>query len=256
VRLPWRSIDDDGETRGRLLGRLLGVHELQGVGMAIALWRAAVEFSRDGDFAGEVPSPEFIAAACSWPTEDAKRLVAALQQVGLIATHPALRVRGLDRYRRTWEKNQNFHRNSAKSRPRVPSTGAKPAKDGAKDEDEDEDEVTTLPAPTQIWPQPPKPKRQPKPSAAQEFFGWLTATRSSKTQLSDSSPSPRAINGIFGKALTEVGRHQLEQRYLAYLNDPDWGTKTPPWPWEGFVKRWRWLQPAAAQRNQPLEHLG
>lgn len=93
-----------------------------------------------------------------------------------------------------------------------------------------------------IEPSPPK-KRERRPSAGEEFFGWLTATRGKKTPLSESNPGPRCLNTVFGKALTEVGRPELERRYLAYLNDPDWGSKSPPWPWEGFAKRWRWLHP-------------
>ena len=62
MRLSWISVDSDGQMCGRLLGRLLGIPELQGVGMAISLWQNAVEMCRDGDFSGEVPSVEFIAA--------------------------------------------------------------------------------------------------------------------------------------------------------------------------------------------------
>lgn len=250
--MPWRSIDDDGETRGRLLGRLLGVHELHGVGIAIALWHWAVEMSRDGDFSGEMSSVELMAAACHWPVEDAGRLVRALQQVGLIATHPTLRVRGLDRYRRTWEKNQNFHRISAKSRSPVPSTGAKPAKDGAKDEDEDE--VTTFPPPTQLWPAAPKPKKPRKLSAAEEFFAWLTARRAEKTKFTDEAHTVAALNAVFGRALTSYGRPQLEAKYHAYLDDPEGASKEPPWPWRGFAARYHSLK-APASRQPQLERL-
>lgn len=254
MRLPWLSIDADGQTRARLLGRLLGVHELHGVGLAITLWTWALEMSPEGDFTGNVPGdPELIAAALSWPIGDAPRLIAQLQRVGLIATAPELRVRGLDRYRRAWEKNQRRNlgnkpeqHKGATSGVRVPVTGANPAPVAPEPARKTETETEKLKT---FQPQASKLKREPKPSAAQEFFGWLNATRGSKTPLSDSNPGPRAINTVFGKALTEVGRPELEKRYLAYLNDPDWGTKSPPWPWEGFAKRWRWLQSPAAQHQ-------
>lgn len=107
MRLPWLQIDADGMTRGRLLGRLLGMNEHHGVGLALALWQWALEMSPEGDFSGDVPGdPEMLAAALSWPIGDATRLIACLQRVGLITVIPMLRVRGLNRYRRAWEKNQ------------------------------------------------------------------------------------------------------------------------------------------------------
>jgi hypothetical protein len=107
VRLPWLQIDADGQTRARMLARLLGVPEPQGLGIALALWTWALEMAGDGDFSGTVAGDaELVAAAVSWPADDAKRLLEQLQRVGFVATSPDLRVRGLDRYRPTWEKNR------------------------------------------------------------------------------------------------------------------------------------------------------
>lgn len=125
MRLPWLQVNADGLTRSRLLARLLGVHEMQGAGMALALWAWALEMSPEGDFSGVVVGDkELLAAACDWPSDDAPRLITALQRVGFIATAPALRVRGLDRYRRTWEKNQKRFVKPATFGDRVPETGA------------------------------------------------------------------------------------------------------------------------------------
>lgn len=125
MRLPWLQVNADGLTRARLLAKLLGVPETQGAGMALALWAWALEMSPEGDFSGVViGDPELLAAACGWPPDDASRLVAQLQRVGFIATAPALRVRGLDRYRRTWEKNQKRFVKPATFGDRVPETGA------------------------------------------------------------------------------------------------------------------------------------
>lgn len=139
MRLPWIQVDADGQTRARLLGRLLGVPEPQGIGMAIALWTWALEMSAEGDFAGEVHGDaELVAAAVSWPVAETARLMTELQRVGFVATAPKLRVRGLDRYRRTWEKNHRWKSKPAFSGDRVPSTGANPAR---KTETETETEI-------------------------------------------------------------------------------------------------------------------
>ena len=120
------QIDADGQTRARLLGRLLGIPETQGIGMAMALWTWALEMADDGDFSGEVRGDfELVAAAVSWPVADADRLLVELQRVGFVATDPRLRVRGLDRYRRTWEKNRRKHKPSDFGW-RVPETGENP----------------------------------------------------------------------------------------------------------------------------------
>lgn len=240
MRLPWYQIDEDGITRGSMLGNLLGVGADAGIGLAVRLWRWALELSPDGDFTGAVPDTESLAAAVGWPIDKAPRLVTELQRVGFVATTPTLRVRGLERYRRTWEKNTRKKANSLISGQRVPETGANPA---PKTETEKKE---TIPATEHA----PKPKRARKPSAAEQFFEWLGATRGRKTQTSDSTPSPAAINTVFGKALVAVGRPELELRYLAYLNDPEAAAMHPAWPWEGFAKRWRWLKPSAHPATQ------
>ena len=132
VRLPWLQVDQDGINRCRLLSRLLGIPETQGIGIAMSLWQWALEIANDGDFRGVVPgtgaNPALLAAATGWPINDGARLVVELQRVGFVATTPELRVRGLDRYRRAWEKNRRRGGKSAYSGGAVPGTGANPAR--------------------------------------------------------------------------------------------------------------------------------
>lgn len=128
MRLPWLQVDQDGLTRCRLLARLLGVPDTQGIGIGMALWQWALEIAPEGDFRGLVPDPGILAAAVGWPVADAARLISELQRVGMVATTPQLRVRGLDRYIRAWEKNSGrkaIYRNSGDG---VPETGANPAR--------------------------------------------------------------------------------------------------------------------------------
>lgn len=109
-----------------MLARLLGVPETQGIGIGLALWQWALEVANDGDFGGHVPDPALVSAACGWPLEDGQRLITELQRVGLVATAPVLRVRGLDRYRRAWEKNRRKNSKPLFSGDDVPETGANP----------------------------------------------------------------------------------------------------------------------------------
>lgn len=262
MRLPWLQVDADGLTRARLLGRLLGLHEHHGVGLALALWSWALEMSPEGDFSGNVPGdPELLAAALSWPIGEADRLLSNLQRVGLVATTPNLRVRGLDRYKRAWEKNQRRNLgikpenvNPLNFGDRVPvtgnmraGTGAEPAKTGAEPARKTETETEKKDF---LGPETPKPaKKARRLSAAEEFFAWLSARRAEKTKLSDQAHTIAAVNAVFGRALTDVGRSQLEAKYLAYLDDPDGASKEPPWPWRGFSARYQTLRAQTSQRQ-------
>lgn len=245
MRLPWIQVDADGQTRARLLGRLLGVPETQGIGMAISLWTWALEMSPEGDFTGEVHGdPELISAAVSWPEEDTPRLIKQLQRVGLVATAPALRVRGLDKYKRTWERNRRPFGGklqlvkSADSGTTVPGSPANPRGFRAEDGDGDGD-VTTL-VPQQA---PTKPRRERKPSAAEDFFAWTEATRASRGLSLEARPPKATINAVFGPALVDVGRKSLEGRYLDFLGDSKNAAKDPPWPWQVFAKTYGWRKP-------------
>jgi len=253
VRLPWLQIDADGQTRARLLGRLLGVPETQGIGMALALWTWALEMAPEGDFSGEVQGGmELVAAAVGWPTDDTKRLAAELQRVGLLQLQPAIRVRGLDRYKDTFDKAQaererwrranEKRRNAAKlgsdREVTAMSLRGQRAVTATKDGDVDGDNDVA-----RIW--PGKPKRERKPSAAEEFFGWLNATRATKKNLPPQpTPARSRINTQIGEAIDQCGRPDLEGRYLAFLGDPVPGAKDPPWPWEVFASTWSWRKPA------------
>lgn len=127
MRLPWLQIDQDGLNRCRLLARLLGIPDTQGIGIGVSLWQWALEMAPEGDFTGLVPDSGILAAAVGWSVPDAGRLVSELQRVGMVATAPTLRVRGLDRYRRAWEKNTRGKRKPSSSGAPVPETGANPA---------------------------------------------------------------------------------------------------------------------------------
>lgn len=148
MRLPWLQIDEDGVTRGEMLGRLLGIGPHAGVGLAMSVWKWALEMAADGDFSG---GPHDVVALGAGVGCDDPRLADELSRCGLaVVTSGAglvpvslkqVRICGLDRYRRAWEKN-----NRRKPARLVPvtgtfpaQTGAEPAKTGAQDEDEDED---------------------------------------------------------------------------------------------------------------------
>jgi hypothetical protein len=93
-----------------MAGVLMGVGEHAGVGFVSAIWATALELAPDGDFSGAVgDAGVLVSGAGGIPpgcSADAGGVVLILQRVGLVATVPTLRVRGLDRYAAAWRKNR------------------------------------------------------------------------------------------------------------------------------------------------------
>lgn len=226
MRLPWIQLTEDGERRARSFGQLIGIGPDAGVGFVARLWRAALDLAPPGDFSGAFEDSALLVAHAGGPphgcTAESGRVVELLQKVGLTASIPTLRVRGLDRYEATWRKNQKL----PKSGPSPADTRGEPARKTETETEKKED-----------VPPPRKARKPTKPSAAQELFAWLNATRAAKTPLSDSPIGVVAINTRFGEALTQFGRPACERAYLAFLELSEPAAMDPPWPWQSFLKR-------------------
>lgn len=167
MRLPWLQVNADGITRARAFGRLYGIGEDAGVGVVMRLWAWALELSPDGDFSGTVTDARGLAAGCGLDPSDSARVVSELQRVGLVATAPTLRVRGLDRYAPAWRKNRKPHGTSAGSDANQRGFTEKPKRKTETDTKTETETPQKLagkkpPAP----PKPPKPVEPPDPRHA------------------------------------------------------------------------------------------
>jgi len=205
----------------RRLARLLSIPEPHALGIAMLLWQWALEIAPDGDFAGFVPETGnnaadtgILAAAVCWPVDDSARLVSELQRVGFLETAPRLRVRGLDRYRRAWEKNRRKPVKTLNSGCGVPETGASDA--GTRDfparqtETETETETENLKeGPVAVAPAPPL-QLEALPAKA-------TKTRK--------PPDPQAEFAKFKANCTDDELDVFEAYSVAFGVDlgPDWG---------------------------------
>jgi hypothetical protein len=277
MRLPWLQIDQDGLNRCRLLARLLGVPDAQGIGIGVSLWQWALEMAPEGDFAGMVPDSGILAAAVSWPIAETERLITELQRVGLVATAPTLRVRGLERYRRAWEKNTRGRRKPATSGACVPETGADPAPVAPKPapqtqtQIENEKNVRTSAA---IEPPTPAPKKhtrrlpiieppaEPEPVApasgpavyvaptsepaawlAEDFWAWAQSKRQEAGLLGE-RVQPRGLGAWWSTARMTTSTEDLQAAFRRFAQEPHWAEATPPAPFAGFVKQWdRYVPP-------------
>ena len=127
MRLPWLQVEQDGIAQCKRLAGLLGIPASQGIGIGVCVWQYALEVAPEGDFRGFVPDPGILAVEVGWPEEDAQGLISKLQRVGIVATSPSLRVRGLARYIRAWEKNTGKKAIYRDCGDVVPEPGANPA---------------------------------------------------------------------------------------------------------------------------------
>lgn len=128
MRFPWLQVDLDFITaHSRDLSALLGVSRREAIGLAVDLWTWALgRTTGDAPPSGEIIHPQavrLVAGAVDW-AGDPEALCGALAASGLLAVRPdGVRIRGMSRYLRTWEKNGR-RRGPADA---APVTGNEPA---------------------------------------------------------------------------------------------------------------------------------
>lgn len=219
--------------------------------------RASGDKRPDGVLRGD-DAAEFLARVSRYPGS-ANELESLLSEVGLVVRiKTGLRVRGVaELYGPAWDRqNVRIERASkaAKARwknaPSIDQAQAEHEHGNAKTETETEKKKEDVPHAAQK-----PPRKPPKPSAAQELFAWLNATRATKTPLSDSPISAVAINTRFGEALNQHGRPTIERAYLAFLELAEPAAMTPPHPWQSFLKRLPMLAGSALRVASQSESL-
>jgi hypothetical protein len=138
MRFPWLQVDADfiAAHAGDLAG-YLGISRREAMGLALDLWtwvlaRSPANRPPDGvvtgaDVAGFSPEPaRIVAVAVGW-VGDPAALCGALSACGMLEIIPnGVRIRGMSRYARTWEKN-NRRRTGDNNAGNRRGTGEKPA---------------------------------------------------------------------------------------------------------------------------------
>jgi hypothetical protein len=125
MRLPYLQVTQETWEYARQLEVLTGVDMPKCFVALCDVWRWAISLGpEDQPPSGVCDSPradKLLAAAAGWRGDPAE-FVGSLEDLGIVQRLPVgLRVRGMDRYRRTWEKNR---RKPART---VPETGTNPA---------------------------------------------------------------------------------------------------------------------------------
>ena len=207
--MPWLQVNADGLTRARSFGRLFGIGEDAGVGVVLKLWAWALEMAPDGDFRGLVPDARAIAAGCGLDPDASARVVSELQMVGLVATAPELRVRGLDRYAPAWRKNRHLL-----GKPPLCALVVAASDEKAKPKTETETSLKALRAHEAV-PEPErpvKPKKAPDPRRAplladlRAAFAQASGSEKSREDAAENSALVRLLS--MGTNEEILGRYQ------------------------------------------------
>lgn len=123
MRLPWIQVDSVVfEQHAPLLARLLGVNQHEALGLLCCLWRWVLCRGSDDAPSGTVldsDAVELVEAGAGW---EGKRglLVRSLLRAELVEkVDGGLRIRGLDRYAKAWERQQAERERVKKLRQKV-----------------------------------------------------------------------------------------------------------------------------------------
>lgn len=252
MRFPWLQVDLDFITaHSRDLAALLGVSRREAIGLAVDLWTWALgRTTGDAPPTGEVIHPQaarLVAGAVDW-AGDAEALCGALAASGMLALVPGgVRIRGMSRYVRTWEKNGRRKEPATT----MPVTGEKPADSAPvpapKTQTEKKIEVsasqgTAPPSPEFELTSPTSKKRSRKPSEAEAMFATIQATREARcVEVGEPVVQERWDVQRQNKAIGEVLRDTEERQRLfetawnLYLADDGMRAKTPAWSLSYFM---------------------
>lgn len=200
MRFPWLQVDSDFiSSRASELGALLGISRREALGLALDLWawvlsRSPADRPPDGILSGSDPVA-VLASAVSWPVPE--RLASALVEVGLVEVLPkGLRIKGLDRYKATWEKNRRRpNRNRPGPEPEPPPVPTR--KTQTQTQTQKEASATQTPAEAALGDDLPdatehaRPDEQAAPTAPGGADAHAQPARQTATHLPGMEPAPQ-----------------------------------------------------------------
>jgi hypothetical protein len=257
MRLPWLQVEQDGIAQCKRLAGLLGVPAAQGIGIGVLVWQYALEVAPEGDFRGFVPDPGILAVEVGWPEKDAANLITQLQRVGMVATTPSIRVRGLNRYVRAWEKNSGKKAIHRELGDEVPEPGTNPAPVAPEPARQTQTQTQTqkeLPAAegsrslALVAFEIDAPDRERIESwSVEDFWRAFELSRREAGYPPEKWPRPRSLSDFWGEARAVADVEVLGVAAEAYLRDEHWMKKAKPaCPWAGFAKQWSKFLPRRA----------
>jgi hypothetical protein len=245
MRFPWLQVDLDFITaHSRDLSALLGVSRREAIGLAVDLWTWALgRTTGDAPPSGEIIHPQaarLVAGAVDWAGEP-EALCGALAASGLLAVLPdGVRIRGMSRYLRTWEKNGR----RARPAPELPVTGEQPAEcapvPASKTQTQREETASQEPEPVPEGKafalevqKPGKPPR--RLSEAEQAYGAMESGKRDRCAevgepyVSDGWKPARVNRDLGPKSVRPEERERFQAAWALYLADDGNRVRKPAW---------------------------
>lgn len=266
MRLPWLQVDQDAFERGVELAALLGIDEAQAMGHIVHLWRWALSRPADPELTGIVAGPTMVVqieAGARWRGARGA-LVDALVDLALLENEgTALRVKGLERYRRELQKRAEDRERKAEDREkrgtRAPSSGV-PAEVhrtalGNSGQTQTQTQTQKLlpseedPPPLQFDLAPVDPSKPKDAWTKEDLWRHTELARRAAGLPPEKWPNRKALSELWRLGLEATDVQGLLDAWGRFAKDDHWRAKTPPLPFAAFAKGWnKYLGPKAPQR--------
>lgn len=238
-----------------MLAGALGAHRATAMVLILDLWAWAIDLGNpDEPPTGDVPgtgamSARMLAGAVEW-TGDAEELVLALCACGLLegTGDGKLRVRGMDRYRRTWEKNKR-----RKPADTVPVTGTKPATPSPVPARQTQTQTQTHIKPSSSGAKPlvlapptvVPPDTPPDQWGEIDFWAWAQSVRELGGYFAEAPPLTVDLERWWTHVLSTPGVSVpvLKEAFYSFGRSQHWEGAETPFPFKAFMKNWRAFLP-------------
>jgi hypothetical protein len=269
MRFPWIQVEQDALERIPALATWLKLDEDTCEGKLMRAWRwgltlAPTDMPPDG-VCRDPDAPQILAAEMRF-AGDPDLLVRALRVTGFLEVLPdGIRVRGMSRYRRTWEKNA---RRKGSKTDEPAETGGKPAKTG------------TVPAPqTQTQTQKKQLRtttacasgvldldfdqlaagansdgrifEDDEPLTLSWFLGWVGGFREHKGMIAEHPDTVRGLTDFWAQVEESGCANGRIQRAFADWMHGDWGPRQKPL--SAFIPPTVWRQ-RIGPKPKPVVH--
>lgn len=279
MRLPFLQVQQDAWAKARMLAPLLGISRREAFGLLSDLWAWGLELGPDDQPpTGILESPRasrMLAGAMEW-TGKPDELVEALVDVSAVALIPnGLRVRGMNRYRKAWEKAQKERDRKAKWKASLDAEETDPGRGtdaektrkerGSDAEREGKKETYTQThtqklLPTEVEEAPPPQLKDIRPAAeftlgqtvepptnpveawtGDDFWRFAQCLRQEGGLIAEPWPeNRRKLGEWWSRCLMTPGvtSEAMRDGFYKFGQTKHWEKSTPPFPFRAFAKQW------------------
>lgn len=91
---------------------------------------------------------------------------------------------------------------------------------------------------------PPPADKDPEMWDGMDFYRWAMGRRQASSLSAEPAPKLPKLSAWWSQARMTQSTKRIKEAFYRYGDDPFWKSKTPPWPFLGFMSQWdRFLPP-------------